>query len=108
LLAFWDAERDGGPVLCLFRLATGVACPACGLTRATALAARGEIARAVALHPGLPLVALVAGAAWAVWGVRLATGRRWLARWELPVVLATVAALVVLWLIRMALGSLPS
>jgi hypothetical protein len=99
-LGFWDVERDGGPVFCLFHNVTGVACPACGLTRAVSLAARGEIGRALALHP--------AGGAWLVWGLRLATGRRWFAGWELPATLATVSALVVLWLIRLALGTLPS
>lgn len=107
-LGFWDVERDGGPVVCLFRNVTGFACPACGLTRAVSLAARGEVGRAVALHPGLPLVAAIAGGAWLVWGLRLATGRRWLAGWELPATLATASALVVLWLIRLALGTLPS
>lgn len=96
-----------GPRLCLFERATGVACPACGLTRAAALAAHGRFAAAVALHPALPILALEAGLAWLVWGARLATGRRLLAGWEAPVALATAAGLVALWLVRLATGTLP-
>jgi len=108
LLAFWDPARDPGPVLCLFRRATGIACPACGLTRAASLAAHGRFAEAFALHPALPLVAFEAALGWLVWGVRLVTGRRLLAGWLTPVLLGTVAGLVLLWLARLLSGTLPS
>jgi hypothetical protein len=106
-LAFWDPEAEPGPRLCLFQRLTGVACPACGLTRAAALAAHGRWGAAVSLHPALPVIALEGGAAWLVWGLRLATGRRLLARWGAPVALATAAGLVLLWLVRLLGGSLP-
>jgi hypothetical protein len=106
-LAFWDVAARPGPRLCLFQRLTGLACPACGLTRAAALAAHGRFAAAVALHPALPVLALEAAVAWVVWGVRLASGRRRLARWEAPVAVATAAALVLLWLARLATGTLP-
>jgi len=108
LLAFWDPERDPGPVLCLFRRVTGVPCPACGLTRAASLAAHGRFVDAFALHPALPFLALEAGLAWLVWGARLRTGRRLLAGWEMPIVVATALGLVALWLGRVILGSLPT
>ena len=42
-----------GPVHipCLFTTATGIQCPACGLTRSVAAIARGDLAASLAYHP---------------------------------------------------------
>lgn len=40
-----------GPVLCPFRLATGLDCPACGLTRSWVYTAHGHFGEAFTLHP---------------------------------------------------------
>lgn len=106
-LAAWEPLERPGPVFCLFRRTTGVACPACGLTRAAALAAHGRFAESFALHPGLPLLALEAVGAWLLWGERLRSGRRRLDRWRTPVLVATVAGLVALWIARLLTGRLP-
>jgi hypothetical protein len=95
-------------VLCAFRRATGLACPACGLSRAAALFAHGRFAESLAVHPAFPLLALEAGLAWLLWGERLATGRRRLERWTAPILLATVAALLLLWIVRWWTGRLPA
>lgn len=39
---------DGGPVLCPFRLATGLPCPGCGLTRSWVALAHGDFSTALA------------------------------------------------------------
>ena len=49
-----------GPVICPFRLLTGLPCPGCGLTRSWVFALHGDIGASLAAHPfGLPLLGLV-------------------------------------------------
>jgi hypothetical protein len=105
-LALVPGGAADGPVLCLFRRATGVACPACGLTRAAALAARGCFAESFALHPALALLAAEALGGWLLWAHRLRGGRRF-AGWGPPVLVATAVALVALWIVRLFAGDLP-
>lgn len=53
----WDV-----PTLCLFRAATGIGCPGCGLTRSFAFLAEGRLLASVSLNPlGPALFALVLG-----------------------------------------------
>jgi len=50
----------GGPILCPFRLATGLPCPGCGMTRGFCAMARGDLPAAVSWNPlSLPLFGLV-------------------------------------------------
>jgi hypothetical protein len=53
------AERlEGSTVLCPFRRATGLPCPACGVTRSWSAALRGRLGDSVSYHPlGLPALA---------------------------------------------------
>lgn len=44
-------EATKGPVLCPFRLLTGLPCPGCGLTRAWVFALHGELRQALAANP---------------------------------------------------------
>lgn len=104
---FWSADGAQGPVLCLFRRATGVACPACGLTRAAGLAASGRFAESFAAHPLFGLVAAEFALAWWLWGERLRGRGRDRSRFLAPVILATAALLVLLWVARWATGTLP-
>ena len=48
---------ERGPALCLFRLATGHQCPACGMTRALAALLRGKFGLAARYNPVAFLVA---------------------------------------------------
>ncbi|CAN5414389.1 hypothetical protein BH10PLA1_BH10PLA1_17110 [soil metagenome] len=60
LYAPWS---QSGPVLCPFRLMTGLPCPGCGLTRSFCSLAHGDVRSALAFHllgPGL-FLAVIAG-----------------------------------------------
>lgn len=96
--------------LCPLANLTGWPCPSCGLTRAALALLRGDVARALALHPLVPLVLLLLSAfAGSAWFGYVRTGRpalRWTAsRSRLESVLEvaallTCAALIALWLAR--------
>jgi hypothetical protein len=45
------ATVDDGPVVCPFRLATGLPCPGCGLTRSWVYIAHGDVGDAVRANP---------------------------------------------------------
>lgn len=100
-----------GPVahesLCLFRQLTHVDCPTCGMTRAFAALAHGDLRQSLALHPwALPLAGqLAAGsAAWTKAALlRLPVRAAWLPK----VVAWNAAAVGAIWILRMATGSLP-
>jgi hypothetical protein len=68
------ARIEGGPVVCPFRLATGLPCPGCGLTRSWVYIAHGDFGDAARANPfgyltmaaavaiiGLTITALVRG-----------------------------------------------
>jgi hypothetical protein len=49
-----------GPVLCPLRRATGVWCPTCGMTRAVAWMAHGDLHQSVRYHPLAPVLLIEA------------------------------------------------
>jgi hypothetical protein len=49
-----------GPVLCPFRRVTGVWCPTCGMTRAFAWMAHGDLHESLRYHPLAPLLLIEA------------------------------------------------
>jgi hypothetical protein len=49
--ALSPADATGGPVVCPFRLATGLPCPGCGMTRAWVFMTHGRVADAVSANP---------------------------------------------------------
>lgn len=84
---------------CLLRLAVGLPCPACGLTRATLAAARLDVAAAVRFHPLAPALVLLT-AAMVVLAFILGD-----AAWRRLVTIvmgAAGVALVVVWALRLA------
>ena len=102
-----DADPDHA--LCWLRRTAHLACPTCGLTRALAALARGEWRAALTLHP--MVFPLAAEAAWlwarvggALWGAGSAPRAQTLLR----LAAANAAALLLLWLARLATGTLPS
>lgn len=106
--AFWDPAAHPGPVFCLFRRTTGIACPACGLTRAAALLGRGQLAASVATHPLLLPLLLELAVFWALWRRRLTAADARFDRWAGRAALATAALLLVVWVWRLAIGTLPA
>jgi hypothetical protein len=107
LSVVWHPLDDGGFVICPFRNATGLPCLACGLTRSFCAIAKGHVERGFEFHwlgPALFLAACVywvRGAA-AVAGYEAAVARfdDAVRRWRLARI--TVVALVVAWVVRLA------
>ncbi|GGZ65052.1 membrane protein [Lysobacter xinjiangensis] len=65
LLWRFDPNAPGNPFLpCLFRMATGLYCPGCGLTRMLHALVHGDIARAASMNvlalAGLPVLGAIA------------------------------------------------
>ena len=108
LLHVWTPNGDAASSVCLLRRVFHLPCPGCGMTRAFAALAKGDWSAAVALHPLAPVLAFETIAGWALWGLALASHRpvRLMARLD-GVLLANLAALVALWLGRVATGTLP-
>ena len=104
LLAAGLLGSDDGPVLCPFRLCTGLACPGCGLTRAVARLVVGDFAGSWRFHPLAGL--LVIQVAVSAWLFMKPHGRAILQRLGVPVVSANAVAFLVLWAIRWRLGIL--
>ena len=98
-----------GFVVCAFRRLTGTPCPGCGLTRATAALARGELLAALRLHLFAPLLLLQAVWLWCAgtWSL-LRRGELALPSPLLVRLLAwNGAAMLAFWLARLATGTLP-
>lgn len=97
-----------GPTLCPFALITGTACPGCGLTRAAASLARGDLVSALTFHPLILLVAVWA-LGWWVNGFARRRGRdvRPDPRLVNRLLVASGVAFIALWLARLGTGTLP-
>ena len=93
---------------CAMRQAFHIGCPTCGFTRALVRLARGDFAGAWTLHPLAIPVALAAVLGWLFWGAglwrrRSVIPRKWWARAVAIMALATMGV----WLVRLALGTIP-
>lgn len=106
-LALAPALEDG-PTLCPFALSTGMACPGCGMTRAASRLLRGDLVSAITYHPLVPAIAMLAIGGWA-WFVLRKTGRVEAMSNRLlnGILIATLIALVVVWVARLLTGTLP-
>jgi hypothetical protein len=98
-----------GYSFCAFRRMTGIPCPGCGMTRAMAALARGHFVAALHLHPFAPLVLAQAAALWAKVGESLLRRRPFTLPSRLleRLVIWQAAAFLLLWLGRLATGTLP-
>lgn len=52
---FYRAHAFDGPVLCPFRLVSGLPCPGCGMTRAFSLLWQGRVLESLSFHALAPL-----------------------------------------------------
>jgi hypothetical protein len=86
---------------------SGIACPACGLTRAAAAAARGDFAASLRFHPLLALLAIEVAVAFGLWARQLLFDRPVPRRAVSAVALATGALFLAVWVARLLAGSLP-
>ncbi len=108
--AGWIGLPSGaGFTICAFRRLTGIPCPGCGLTRAMAALARGELLLALHFHPFAPLILGEAAALWAAIGAAVVRRRPFTLPPRLlqQLVIWQAAALMALWLGRLATGTLP-
>lgn len=103
-LAFWDPAVAGGPDLCLFHRATGIACPSCGLTRAAAALAKGHFAESWRWHPLFAFLAFEVVVCWLLWRVAPAA----LTRLAPRVAIGTGLLLLLVWFLRWTTGALPA
>jgi Protein of unknown function (DUF2752) len=100
---------DDGPTICPFALTTGLACPGCGMTRAASALVRADVGTAVALHPLIPAVALLATTGWAWYLLRRAGRVQPMSNRVLNgILIGTALALVAVWVARLATGTLPA
>jgi hypothetical protein len=105
LLALWNPAERPGPTVCLSRLAVGLPCPLCGLTRGCALCLRGQPARASRFNPLAVPACLVALLLVARWGFEYAADRRvelaWRPALRRAVVAAVALVLIVVWVYQL-------
>lgn len=100
---------DEGATICPFALSTGMACPGCGMTRAASALVRADLGAAVAFHPLIPAVALLAATGWAWYLLRRAGRVQAMSNRMLNgILIATALALVAVWLARLLTGTLPA
>jgi hypothetical protein len=87
-----------GPILCPFRLVTGLPCPGCGLTRSWIYFMHGDLGQSLYFHPLGPISLIVA--ALFVLGVHKRFPRLW--EWlQSPPVLKVIASVwIIVWLMR--------
>jgi hypothetical protein len=94
------ADLSEAPVLCPFRLATGLPCPFCGLTRSVFAAGQGRWEDSLALSPlGLPLLVLAPVVlVWIFAGLLRGGG----VRWPRPALAALALATAVSWTFQLS------
>jgi hypothetical protein len=72
VLAVWDPVAHPGPKCCLLRLAFGLPCPVCGMTRGVAMCERGRFLEATIYNPMSVPFCIVALALCGVWAYEFA------------------------------------
>lgn len=108
VLAVDAGGTDDGPGVCIFRRCTGGYCPGCGVTRSARHLTRGQIAASWADHPIVVLIAIQGAVAAGMYAVVRSLRSRLTSPRTLAVVAAVnVTLLVVIWVVRLADGSIP-
>jgi len=104
----WTPSGDPGHAVCALRRIAHIGCATCGLTRALAALARGDLGASLAFHPMGLVFAVELAAAWGASGVALARGARLPdQRWIPWVIAANAAAFLLVWVVRLLTGTIP-
>ena len=107
-LRAWPPIDDPERAMCVLRRVAHIGCATCGLTRALAALARGEIAASLVLHPMALVLAVELAGVWAWWGARLARGRAvWDQGWIPWAIAVNTAAFLLVWVARLLTGTIP-
>jgi hypothetical protein len=101
-LGYAGAEVPSGPVLCPFRLATGVPCPLCGLTRSLFLAGQGLWGASVDFNVLGPLVLMTAAILLPLSVVGIVRGKP--LRWPRPTLAMVGVVITGGWMLNLAPG----
>lgn len=100
------ADGDFGFAFCLFRRATSLPCPSCGMTRAFCALSHGDVVTAVERNAASPLVYAAVATIALFAAAQAASGRDWLgAAWSRvrrPLVKATLVAMSAAWTLNLA------
>ena len=103
------ATSDDEVVLCPFRCCTGGYCPGCGATRAARRLLGGDVGASWSQHPW---VALAVVQATLLAAVAATVARRdpigFVRRVATPIAVVNVALMLVIWVIRLRDGSIPT
>lgn len=106
-LSVWTPGESRRQSICFFRVATGVPCPSCGMTRGFAALAKGDVSAAFDKHPLAPLFAFELMLGWLVWG---AAAWKMLPfpsmTWVNAGLLLHGALLLTVWVYRLSAGAL--
>lgn len=93
--------------ICPYRNLFGVACPGCGMSRATASLLNGEVQAAMTYHPLVPLFLAQAVVGSVLW---IGHNRGWwsISRRSVAVIgVANIVLLSAVWVVRAVTGTLP-
>jgi hypothetical protein len=108
ILLAMATPSDDGVTFCPFALGTGLACPGCGMTRAASLFIRGDLGAAMSYHPLIPVILAQAIVGWGWFALRRSGRVRPMSSRALNITLfGTALALLVVWGLRLAMGTLP-
>jgi len=102
----YGTHRQLGLPGCSFLARTGLPCPSCGLTTSVSAAVHGRLGLALRAHPFGPVLLAAVAALAVMGGYELLTGRGMLNKLRLGpwTAGATIAALLVGWAIKLAIG----
>lgn len=107
----WAALRAWTPLgdpVCALRQIAHIGCATCGLTRAFAALAKGELGASLAFHPMALVLAGEIVAKWAAWGLALLRGAAVPETRGIPrLVAANALAFLLVWIVRLVTGTIP-
>lgn len=105
--AFTELSAEEGTIYCPYRILTGGWCPGCGCTRAVKALVRGNVTESLAMNPVSALLFVQAVVASVLLLVMPARTVAWISKHRLPLAAFNLAAILGLWIARLATGTIP-